>query len=76
MSAINLKVNGRGAHTVDVDPATPLLYVLSDDLELRGPEVRLRLGPCGAMHGDREGAGDPLLRHAGEFGGGSRHHYA
>jgi len=25
MSAINLKVNGR-AHTLDLDPATPLLY--------------------------------------------------
>ena len=36
MSAMTLKVNGR-THTVDVDPATPLLYVLSDDLELRGP---------------------------------------
>src|SRR5215510_3331744 len=35
--AISLTVNGR-AHTVDVDPATPLLYVLSDDLGLRGPK--------------------------------------
>ena len=47
MSAINLKVNGR-AHTVDVDPATPLLYVLSDDLELRGPKFGCGLGQCGA----------------------------
>jgi aerobic-type carbon monoxide dehydrogenase small subunit (CoxS/CutS family) len=36
MSTIALNVNGR-AQTVDVDPATPLLYVLSDDLALNGP---------------------------------------
>ena len=47
MSAITLRVNGR-AHTVDVDPATPLLYVLSDDLALRGPKLGCGLGQCGA----------------------------
>lgn len=47
MSAINLKVNGR-SHTVDVDPTTPLLYVLSDDLELRGPKFGCGLAQCGA----------------------------
>ena len=47
MSEMTLKVNGR-AHTVDVDPATPLLYVLSDDLELRGPKFGCGLGQCGA----------------------------
>jgi len=47
MSAITLTVNGR-AHTVDVDPATPLLYVLSDDLSLRGPKFGCGLGQCGA----------------------------
>ena len=47
MSAMTLKVNGR-THTVDVDPATPLLYVLSDDLELRGPKFGCGLGQCGA----------------------------
>src|SRR5579863_2268895 len=47
MSAINLKVNG-AAHTVDVDPSTPLLYVLSDDLWLRGPKFGCGLGQCGA----------------------------
>src|SRR6266576_906258 len=35
MSTITLKVNGH-THSLDVDAATPLLYVLSDDLELRG----------------------------------------
>jgi nicotinate dehydrogenase subunit A len=47
MSVINLVVNGR-AHTVDVDPETPLLYVLSDDLALRGPKFGCGLGQCGA----------------------------
>ena len=44
---INLTVNGH-AHTVDVDPETPLLYVLSDDLQLRGPKFGCGLGQCGA----------------------------
>ncbi len=47
MSRINLTVNGH-AHAVDVDPATPLLYVLSDDLQLRGPKFGCGLGQCGA----------------------------
>src|SRR6266700_3458576 len=47
MSAITLRVNGR-AHTLDLDPTTPLLYALSDDLELRGPKFGCGLGQCGA----------------------------
>ena len=43
MSVFNLKVNGR-SHSVDVDPTTPLLYVLSDDLALRGPKLGCGLG--------------------------------
>ena len=44
---MTLKVNGR-SHTLDVDPATPLLYVLSDDLELRGPKFGCGLAQCGS----------------------------
>lgn len=44
---ITLKVNGR-THTLDLDPSTPLLYALSDDLELRGPKFGCGLGQCGA----------------------------
>jgi nicotinate dehydrogenase subunit A len=40
-------VNGR-AREVDVDPATPLLYVLSDELDLRGPKYGCGLGQCGS----------------------------
>ncbi len=43
---LTLKVNGQ-SHTVDVDPTTPLLYVLSDDLALRGPKFGCGLGQCG-----------------------------
>jgi nicotinate dehydrogenase subunit A len=46
MAAITLSVNGE-RHTVDVDPATPLLYVLSDDLQLNGPKFGCGLGQCG-----------------------------
>ena len=44
---LTLRVNGR-PHTLDVDPSTPLLYVLSDDLELRGPKFGCGLAQCGA----------------------------
>jgi nicotinate dehydrogenase subunit A len=47
MATINLTVNGR-AHSVDIDPETPLLYVLSDDLGLRGPKFGCGLGQCGS----------------------------
>jgi nicotinate dehydrogenase subunit A len=51
---IRLKVNG-GEHDVDVDPQTPLLFVLNDELGLRGPRFGCGLGQCGActvmLHG-------------------------
>ena len=47
MSTFALKVNGR-SHTVDADPTTPLLYILGDDLALRGPKFGCGLGQCGA----------------------------
>jgi nicotinate dehydrogenase subunit A len=47
MSSFTLTVNGE-RQTVDVDPATPLLYVLSDDLALRGPKFGCGLGQCGS----------------------------
>ena len=47
MANFTLKVNGR-SHTVDVDPATPLLYVLRNDIGARGPRFGCGLGQCGA----------------------------
>jgi len=55
MARIQLKVNGE-SHAVDVDPATPLLYVLGGELALRGPKFGCGLGQCGActvLAGDR-----------------------
>src|ERR671928_2119447 len=47
MSNVTLKVNGK-THTLDIDPATPLLYILRNDLGLRGPHFGCGLGQCGA----------------------------
>lgn len=46
MSIVKLEVNG-AVHEVDVDPSTPLLYVLRNDLDLRGPHFGCGLGQCG-----------------------------
>ena len=46
MSEVTLKVNG-SAHTLDIDPSTPLLYVLRNDLGLQGPRFGCGLGQCG-----------------------------
>jgi aerobic-type carbon monoxide dehydrogenase small subunit (CoxS/CutS family) len=45
MSVITLQVNG-ATHQVDVDPSTPLLYVLRNDLDLHGPRFGCGLGQC------------------------------
>ena len=42
-----LEVNGR-THTVDVDADTPLLWVLRDDLDLKGAKFGCGVGLCGA----------------------------
>ena len=47
MANFTLRVNG-AARTVDVEPATPLLYVLRNDLGLQGPRFGCGLGQCGA----------------------------
>jgi len=44
---ITLDVNGK-PYPVDADPATPLLYVLRDHLELNGAKFGCGLGQCGA----------------------------
>jgi aerobic-type carbon monoxide dehydrogenase small subunit (CoxS/CutS family) len=47
MATITLRVNG-ATHTVNVEPSVPLLYVLRNDLNLRGPKFGCGLGQCGA----------------------------
>jgi aerobic-type carbon monoxide dehydrogenase small subunit (CoxS/CutS family) len=45
--SLTLKVNGE-SHTLDIDPSTPLLYILRNDLGLQGPRFGCGLGQCGA----------------------------
>jgi aerobic-type carbon monoxide dehydrogenase small subunit (CoxS/CutS family) len=47
MSNITLRVNGK-THSLDIDPAAPLLYILRNDLGLQGPRFGCGLGQCGA----------------------------
>ena len=45
--AVSLRVNGR-VHALTVEPDTPLLYVLRNDLKLNGPKFGCGRGQCGA----------------------------
>jgi len=47
MTAFMIDLNGQ-RRSVDADPATPLLYVLRDDLGLHGAKFGCGLGQCGA----------------------------
>jgi nicotinate dehydrogenase subunit A len=47
MASVSLKVNGK-TQVVNVDPETPLLYVLRNDLQLNGPKFGCGLAQCGA----------------------------
>jgi nicotinate dehydrogenase subunit A len=44
---VRLDVNGN-AHNLDVEPDTPLLYVLREELKLNGPKFGCGLSQCGA----------------------------
>jgi len=44
---VGIRVNGK-LHDLDIDPETPLLYVLRDDLRLNGAKYGCGLGQCGA----------------------------
>lgn len=47
MAKINLDINGK-KHVVDVDPATPVLWVLRDHLDLVGTKYGCGIAQCGA----------------------------
>src|SRR5580704_12705192 len=47
MQHISLLVNGK-EHDLSVDPETPLLFVLNDELGLRGPRFGCGMAQCGA----------------------------
>jgi nicotinate dehydrogenase subunit A len=44
---VTLSVNGK-SHRLDVEPDTPLLYVLRDNLGLHGPKFGCGLAQCGS----------------------------
>jgi nicotinate dehydrogenase subunit A len=44
---VSVVVNGK-AHQLDVEPDTPLLYVLRDNLGLHGPKFGCGLAQCGS----------------------------
>src|SRR5947209_18610775 len=47
MASISMTVNG-SPQTVDVDPESPLLFALRNDLRLNGPKFGCGLAQCGA----------------------------
>lgn len=47
MAIFNLKINGK-KQQVDVDPATPILWVLRDQLKLVGTKYGCGIAQCGA----------------------------
>ena len=67
MAKLVIRVNGR-RQVVKAARDTPLLYVLRNELELRGPRFGCGLAQCGActVHLGRQA--DPLVRHAGRGG--------
>ena len=67
---INLKVNGK-SYNVDVDPSTPILWVLRDALELTGTKFGCGMAQCGActvhLNGDAiRSCITPVARAAGQ----------
>ncbi|HEX7904114.1 MAG TPA: (2Fe-2S)-binding protein [Chitinophagaceae bacterium] len=67
---INLKVNGK-AYQVDVDPSTPILWVLRDTLGLNGTKFGCGMAQCGActvhLNGDAiRSCVSPVSRAAGK----------
>jgi isoquinoline 1-oxidoreductase subunit alpha len=47
MATFNLKINGK-IRSVEVDPATPMLWVLRDHLDLTGTKYGCGIAQCGA----------------------------
>lgn len=47
MAKYNLKINGK-ARQVDVDPSTPMLWVLRDHLDMPGTKFGCGMAQCGA----------------------------
>lgn len=59
--SVTLQVNGE-AHEFNIDPATPLLYVLRNQMELNGPKFGCGLQQCGACTVLLDGQAVPSCR--------------
>ncbi|NKB44486.1 MAG: 2Fe-2S iron-sulfur cluster binding domain-containing protein [Alphaproteobacteria bacterium] len=68
--AITLRVNGQ-EHTVDVDPETPLLWVLRDNLGLTGTKYGCGIAACGACTVHVDGVSERSCSVPVEFADGS-----
>ncbi|WP_235297338.1 (2Fe-2S)-binding protein [Portibacter marinus] len=55
MASFTLKINGK-KHDVDVDPSTPILWVLRDHLDLVGTKYGCGIAQCGACTIHLDGA--------------------
>jgi len=69
MTVIHLQVNGT-AHEIDVDPDTPLIFILRNHLNLTGPKLGCGQEQCGACVVLVDGeATNSCMRAASEFEG-------
>jgi nicotinate dehydrogenase subunit A len=69
MDSLTLTINGE-ARRIDCDPATPLLFVLRNDLDLTGAKLGCGLEQCGACAVLVDGEATLCCnRPAGEFAG-------
>ncbi|MFK8033753.1 MAG: (2Fe-2S)-binding protein [Hyphomicrobiales bacterium] len=66
---MKIKVNGE-THNVDVEPDMPLLWVLRDELDIKGPKFGCGIAQCGActVHVDGSAVRSCQLR-AGDLDG-------
>ena len=65
MARLSIAVNGQ-MRIVDADPDTPLLYVLRDNLALKGPKFGCGLAQCGACTVHLRRGSGALVRIAGD----------
>ena len=70
---ITLNING-ASHTVDVEPETPLLWVLRDNLGLTGTKFGCGISQCGVCTVHLDGQAVQVLRSAGVGCGRQTHH--
>jgi len=47
MASYNIKINGK-ARSVEADADTPMLWVLRDELDMKGTKFGCGIGQCGA----------------------------